>query len=143
MVGWHHQLDGHEFEQAPGDGEGQGSLVCCSPWGHKESDNDLTTTILPPTPPRTTSTLTSWPHSRAQHLLQECAETASSVNGLCDSKITLTTIPGSSSSHRYQEGPEEKGRQCRVLGPRSWGGRSGADRSNELSSGFRGGEVEI
>ena len=38
MVGWHHQLDGHEFGQAPGVGEGQGSLMCCSPWGHKESD---------------------------------------------------------------------------------------------------------
>ena len=38
MVGWQHWLDGHEFEQAPGDGEGQGSLVCCSPWGCKESD---------------------------------------------------------------------------------------------------------
>ena len=38
MVGWHHWLDGHEFEQAPGDGEGQGSLTCCSPWGQKESD---------------------------------------------------------------------------------------------------------
>ena len=38
MVGWHHRLDGHEFEQAQGDGEGQGSLVCCSPWGHKELD---------------------------------------------------------------------------------------------------------
>ena len=38
MVGWHHQLNGHEFEQAPGDGKGQGSLVCCSPWGCKESD---------------------------------------------------------------------------------------------------------
>ena len=36
MVGWYHQLNGHEFEQAPGDGEGQGSLACCSPWGHKE-----------------------------------------------------------------------------------------------------------
>ena len=34
----HHQLDGHEFEQAPGDGDGQGSLVCCSPLGHKELD---------------------------------------------------------------------------------------------------------
>ena len=32
MVGWYHQLNGHEFEQAPGDGEGQGSLACCSPW---------------------------------------------------------------------------------------------------------------
>ena len=37
MVGWHHQLDGHEFDQAPGDGEGQGRLTCCSPWGLKES----------------------------------------------------------------------------------------------------------
>ena len=38
MVGCHHWLDGHEFEQPPGVGEGQGSLACCSPWGHKESD---------------------------------------------------------------------------------------------------------
>ena len=38
MVGWHHGLNGHEFEQAQGDGKVQGSLVCCSPWGHKESD---------------------------------------------------------------------------------------------------------
>ena len=38
MVGWYHRLNGHECEQAPGDGGGQGSLVCCSPWGHKESD---------------------------------------------------------------------------------------------------------
>ena len=37
MVGWHHQLNGHEFEQTLGD-EGQGSLACCSSWGHKESD---------------------------------------------------------------------------------------------------------
>ena len=38
MVGWHHQLNGHEFEQVSGAGYGQGSLACCSPWGHKESD---------------------------------------------------------------------------------------------------------
>ena len=38
MAGWHLQLDGHEFEQGPGVGDGQGSLACCSPWGHKESD---------------------------------------------------------------------------------------------------------
>ena len=38
MVGWHHQLNGHEFEQAPGVGDGQASLACCSPWGHKELD---------------------------------------------------------------------------------------------------------
>ena len=38
MVGWHHELRGHEFKQIPGDSEGQGSLMCCSPWGHKELD---------------------------------------------------------------------------------------------------------
>ena len=38
MVGWHRWLDGYEFEQAPGVGDGHRSLVCCSPWGHKESD---------------------------------------------------------------------------------------------------------
>ena len=38
MVGWHHRLDGREFEQALGDGDGQGSLACCSPWVWKESD---------------------------------------------------------------------------------------------------------
>ena len=37
MVGWHHLLDGHEFEQALGVGDGQGSLEGCSPWGHRES----------------------------------------------------------------------------------------------------------
>ena len=37
-VGWHHRLKAHEFEQSQGDGEGQGSLACCSPWSHKESD---------------------------------------------------------------------------------------------------------
>ena len=36
IVGWHHRFNGHEFESAPRDGEGQGSLVCCSPWGRKE-----------------------------------------------------------------------------------------------------------
>ena len=35
MVGWHHQLDGHEFEQALGVGDGQGSLACCNSWGHR------------------------------------------------------------------------------------------------------------
>ena len=39
MVGWHHRLDGREFEQGPGDGDGQGGLAGCSPWGCQESDN--------------------------------------------------------------------------------------------------------
>ena len=38
MVGWHHRLNGRKFEQIPGDGKGQGSLVCCNPWGRRESD---------------------------------------------------------------------------------------------------------
>ena len=48
MVGWYHQLNGHGFEQTLGDSEGQGSLVCCSSWGHKESDtlSDWTTALL-------------------------------------------------------------------------------------------------
>ena len=43
MVGWHHGFDGHEFEQAPGVGDGQDGLVCSRPWGHKESGHDLVT----------------------------------------------------------------------------------------------------
>ena len=38
MAGWHHRLDGHEFEQTPGVGDGWGGLVCCYSWSHKESD---------------------------------------------------------------------------------------------------------
>ena len=38
MVGWKHQFNGYELEQAPGVGDGQGSLMCCSPWGHKDLD---------------------------------------------------------------------------------------------------------
>ena len=41
MIGWHHQLDGHEFEQALGVGDGQGGLAYCSPWGGKESDTTV------------------------------------------------------------------------------------------------------
>ena len=40
IVGWYHQLDEHGFEQAPGAGEGQGSLACCNPWGHKQLDTN-------------------------------------------------------------------------------------------------------
>ena len=48
MDGWHYQLNGHEFEQTLGDGEGQENLPCCCPWGHKESDTNerLNTTTL-------------------------------------------------------------------------------------------------
>ena len=46
MVGWHHWLHGHEFEQAPGVGDGQGSLACCSPCGCKESDTTKQLTLV-------------------------------------------------------------------------------------------------
>ena len=46
MVGWHHWLDGHEFEQTLGDSEGQGNLACCSSWGHKRVGHDLATEQL-------------------------------------------------------------------------------------------------
>ena len=49
MVGWHHRFNGHEFEQAPRDGEGPRSLACCSPWGRKGYDlatERLTTTMI-------------------------------------------------------------------------------------------------
>ena len=47
MVGWHHWFDGHKFEQAAGVGDGQGSLACCSPWGHKELDTTKQLNGLP------------------------------------------------------------------------------------------------
>ena len=52
LVGWHHELDGHEFEQAPGVGDGQGRLVCCSPWDRKDLDmtEKLNWTELSPYP---------------------------------------------------------------------------------------------
>ena len=62
MVGWHHQLNGHVLDQTLGDGEGQGSLACCSPWGHRESDtterlNNLQTeNIMREKTPMTTAT---------------------------------------------------------------------------------------
>ena len=46
MVGYHHQRDGHKFEQAPGVGNEQGSLVCCNPWGCKKSDTTEKVNLL-------------------------------------------------------------------------------------------------
>ena len=50
MVGWHHRFKGHELEKALGDGEGQGGLACCSPWGCKEFRHDLASKQPPPPP---------------------------------------------------------------------------------------------
>ena len=46
MVEWHHQLDGHEFEQYPGAGDGQGGLACCSPWGGKKIRHNRVTELI-------------------------------------------------------------------------------------------------
>ena len=61
MVGWHHQLNGHEFEQTLGDREGQGSLACCSPWGGKESD--MTERLRNSNPRETPSKTTPSPYT--------------------------------------------------------------------------------
>ena len=60
MVGWHHWFNGHGFEQTLGDGEGQRSLVCCSPWGCKESDMTEWTTIMTPTSISRNKSSSSW-----------------------------------------------------------------------------------
>ena len=60
MVGWHHQLDGHEFEQAPGVGGGQGSLACCSPWDRKELDTTEQLNWTESGIPREDGCLTHW-----------------------------------------------------------------------------------
>ena len=67
---WHHRLNGHEFEQTLGDNEGQGSLVCCSPWGHKESDMTewLNWTNPPPSSGRP-EPFSFWPGLRLMEIL--------------------------------------------------------------------------
>ena len=65
MAGWHHWLNGHEFEQAPGVGDGQGGLVCCSPWGHRvghDWETELTALEFP----------TSWSLAESKFLFQIC-----------------------------------------------------------------------
>ena len=58
MVGWHHRRDGHEFEQAPGVGDGQGGLACFSPWGRKESDTTELTEFKAASPKMTRLSIT-------------------------------------------------------------------------------------
>ena len=76
LLKWHHRLDRHEFEQALGDCEGQGSLMCCSPWGFKESDmteqlnNNFTEVLLPD------QTWVPSPNTQLSHLLTvDCGKT--------------------------------------------------------------------
>ena len=61
MVRWHHQLNGHEFEQAPGAGDGQGSLACCRPWGSKDSDTTTRKMV-----PKNLFTEQQWKHRHGE-----------------------------------------------------------------------------
>ena len=66
MVGWHHRLNGHEFEQVPGDGEGQGSLVC-RPWGRKESGTTKAHLVKAMVFPVVMYGCESWTVKKAEH----------------------------------------------------------------------------
>ena len=85
MAGWHHWLNGHAFEQAPGDGEGQGSLACCSLWGRKESD---TTEWLNhnnnPTKHKTFSSNIIWDVPVRVFIRMSCCSVAQSRLSLCE-----------------------------------------------------------
>ena len=84
MVGWHRRLDGHEFEQAPGVGDGQENLMCCSPWGCKESE---TTERL---------NVTEKPHNRHASRSHESIYQANSL-GLCLSFAAISLVLSSAS----------------------------------------------
>ena len=71
MVGWHHQLDGHEFEYAPGIEDRQGSLVCCSLWGLKESDTAERLNLLTSKGKRVLSCRSSQPN---RHMIFEAPQ---------------------------------------------------------------------
>ena len=85
MVGWHHWLDGHEFEQTPGAGDGQGSLACCSPWDCKRQTwlSDWTDLNLPETNPYPNpwKTCLPWYQSLVTKMLRTAAITHKIVSG--------------------------------------------------------------
>ena len=94
MVGWHPRLNGHEFEQAPGVGDGQGSLACCSPWGRKESD--------------TTERLNGTERAPARCRLHTADTALSGCNAACESSPVYHTC----ASRRFAHGgPEMRVRQ--------------------------------
>ena len=108
MIGWHHRLNGHEFEQTLGDSDGQGSLACCSPWGLKESDtteqlNNISQSqpnTQSQTQPRneslTTSLMFHHPCSQVSLLEPQCVSGQPflpQVNNCPLPKKTLTTPP--------------------------------------------------
>ena len=98
MVGWHHWLKGHEFEKALGDGEGQGGLTCCGPWGCKEFRHNLATEQPPPpAPPSIFPTLiASAPsfHPLAVPAMPPAAVPQTSKLTPTSGLLQLTSLPG-------------------------------------------------
>ena len=87
MVGWHHRRDGHEFEQAPGVGDGQGSLECCSPWGHKDA---YTTEQLSSTELLLLSYSISLSLSKLQEIVKDREAWGAAVHGVAKSQTQLS-----------------------------------------------------
>ena len=90
MVGWHHWLNGHQLEQAPGVGDGQGGLVHCSPWGHKESD----TTEQPNWTERMVDTLHSQAASACAVAISSCPLSMPGLNYLPQTFSRASANPG-------------------------------------------------
>ena len=87
MAGRHHRRDGHEFEQAPGVGDGQGSLECCSPWGHKDS---YTTEQLSSTELLLLSYSISLSLSKLQEIVKDREPWGAAVYGVAKSQTQLS-----------------------------------------------------
>ena len=96
MVGWHHQFKGHEFEKALGDGEGQGGLACCSPWGCKEFRHDLASKQPPPPPSVLPALIASAPSfcPLAVPAMPPAAVPQTSKLTPTSSLLQLTSLPG-------------------------------------------------
>ena len=102
MVGWHHQLNGHEFEWTLGDSEGQGSLVCCSPWGCKESDmtQQLRLPLFTTRSKRLFKLVSTWTHFASTNLIilqfpmsqLELVLSCLNLNSLCPYKVDHPTV---------------------------------------------------
>ena len=119
MVGRHHQLNAHEFEQALGAGDGQGGLACCSPWGHKKSDsteqlnNDMTASVLqcagrgnPPRKPTLQKEKPALPRHYSDHLSR--APVHPSVRAPCVSTNQALQTGGSHHANPPSPSPDDQ-----------------------------------
>ena len=110
MVGWHHRLNGHEFGWTPGVGDGQGGLMCCSSWGHKESD----------TTERLNWELRNWKWSLHMYLRKQDKKEEESTSGKNKNPKNKNKTEGRGVNHWYNQILEElqEGRPNPLQGPR-------------------------